>query len=233
MNNAPESRDHFELPPEEGLELRLQRLVDGELDDSSSASLLEDLEDAEDGWRKCALAFIESQLWDQTLAPAGLIEPEATDPVLSSDINPTTTQVQTQPEAAHNFSWGQLLTLAACLALAFFLGRQLSPNSPSPTDTNLSALPNEPEPRLQVVGEIELKPRGNEVGGPHRLPVLAGSAEFSDRSSIPDSLFRQLQDAGFRVDRSTSFQTLPVGDEGVMFIPVEQVDLKAPRRFIP
>jgi hypothetical protein len=45
----------------------LDRLVDGELADGERRVLLESLERQPDGWRQCALAFLEAQTWDQTL----------------------------------------------------------------------------------------------------------------------------------------------------------------------
>jgi hypothetical protein len=41
----------------------LDRLVDGELDEATRASLLRALEREPDGWKRCALAFLEAQAW--------------------------------------------------------------------------------------------------------------------------------------------------------------------------
>lgn len=245
MNDASEPRENFE-PPIDDLELQLQRLVDGELDDNASAKLMQQLEASEDGWRKCAIAFVESQLWDQSLAPQGLVlsgEAESDDTGVAGVEGPTDrvslakSPLQSDRSDSWRISSNHLLTLAACLTLAFFLGRQMAPQptttlAPRETVAETDA-PSPLDPNLQVVGEFELMPRGNRNGQPHRLPVLAGSPDFTDSHSFPDSLFQQLRDAGYRVDRSTSFQSMPLGDQGVMFIPVEQVDLKAPPRFIP
>src|SRR5438105_30021 len=43
------------------------RLVDGELADGERREVLETLERQPDGWRQCALAFLEAQTWGQTL----------------------------------------------------------------------------------------------------------------------------------------------------------------------
>jgi hypothetical protein len=45
----------------------LDRLIDGELADGERRVLLESLERQPDGWRQCALAFLEAQTWGQTL----------------------------------------------------------------------------------------------------------------------------------------------------------------------
>src|SRR5207253_643240 len=47
----------------------LDHLVDGELADDERRELLMQLEKEPDGWRRCALAFLEAQTWRQALAP--------------------------------------------------------------------------------------------------------------------------------------------------------------------
>ena len=51
----------------EQLERQLNRLVDGELSGAEYQRLLESLESAPDGWRRCALAFLESQALSRDL----------------------------------------------------------------------------------------------------------------------------------------------------------------------
>ncbi len=43
----------------------LDRLVDGELSESDRSELLLQLEHEPEGWRRCALAFLEAQCWKQ------------------------------------------------------------------------------------------------------------------------------------------------------------------------
>src|SRR5260370_29148905 len=50
---------------EEGLR---GRVVDGELPEGERRELLVRLEKVPDGWRRCALAFLEAQIWRQALA---------------------------------------------------------------------------------------------------------------------------------------------------------------------
>ena len=44
------------------------RLVDGELSEAERRELLQMLDRRPDGWRRCALAFLEQQTWGQALA---------------------------------------------------------------------------------------------------------------------------------------------------------------------
>ena len=61
MNDLDEPRSE-ELGP-----IVLDRLIDGELDESQRRDLLRSLDHRPDGWRQCALAFLEAQSWGQTL----------------------------------------------------------------------------------------------------------------------------------------------------------------------
>ena len=46
---------------------QLDRLVDGELTEADRRELLLQLEHEPEGWRRCALAFLEAQCWEQEL----------------------------------------------------------------------------------------------------------------------------------------------------------------------
>jgi hypothetical protein len=48
-------------------EIQLDRLVDGELNDDDRRETLLRLEREPEGWRLCALAFLEAQCWKQEL----------------------------------------------------------------------------------------------------------------------------------------------------------------------
>ncbi|MBL9084418.1 MAG: hypothetical protein JNK76_21635, partial [Planctomycetales bacterium] len=49
------------LTPED--QRQLDRLVDGEVSETERRELLLRLEHSSDGWRRCALAFLEAQAW--------------------------------------------------------------------------------------------------------------------------------------------------------------------------
>ena len=44
------------------------RLVDGELDEAARGALLRRLDHEPDGWKRCALAFIEAQAWREAMS---------------------------------------------------------------------------------------------------------------------------------------------------------------------
>src|SRR5271169_215402 len=72
-------------------ERQVDLLVDGELSEADRRALLLQLEHEPDGWRRCALAFLEAQCWQAELgriAPSGALDsarPEAVSQVEPSE----------------------------------------------------------------------------------------------------------------------------------------------------
>src|SRR5262249_14635902 len=97
----------------------LDRLVDGELSASERRELLSALDDEPGAWRRCALAFLESQALRSQL---GSLAVESTEPAL------VTRAERPQPVSAGNRvrTWGALAAVAAGLLLAFGLGTRFS-----------------------------------------------------------------------------------------------------------
>ncbi len=52
----------------------LQRLVDGELDQSQRCKFLAEIDASPDMWRDVALAFVEQQIWQQEIGALGAVE---------------------------------------------------------------------------------------------------------------------------------------------------------------
>ena len=48
----------------------IDKLVDNELDADARAELIRTLDETPDGWKRCALAFLEAQAWGQSLSTA-------------------------------------------------------------------------------------------------------------------------------------------------------------------
>ncbi|MCA9258991.1 MAG: hypothetical protein KDA61_07315 [Planctomycetales bacterium] len=109
----------------------LDRLVDGELTPDERREAILAIEGAPDGWRRCALAFLEAQSWRSAMqsfefAPAPLQQ----SPPASSTL-PGEPQA-TSPGAVESF-WGYVAALAAGLLIAVAFGRGLPRGGTSPT----------------------------------------------------------------------------------------------------
>ncbi|MCC6492988.1 MAG: hypothetical protein IT424_08200 [Pirellulales bacterium] len=101
----------------------LDRLVDGELSDEERRELLLTLDLQGDSWRRCALAFIEAQVWRQGLRqsvgataearPQGALAPRTVPPVAAVD-----------GEDRRRWRAAGWLAIAASLVAAFGLGQQ-------------------------------------------------------------------------------------------------------------
>jgi hypothetical protein len=99
------------IPPEDVL---IDQLVDGELPDAERRELLRRLEGEPDGWRRCALAFLEAQCWRDAFRPPAVAAHERPRPL--ARLNPARKRGRVwQPVA-------RLTALAASLAAAFALG---------------------------------------------------------------------------------------------------------------
>lgn len=103
--------------PEEEARL-LDRLVDGELDEDARRRLLLHFEGQPDRWRQCALAFLETQAWDEAL-PEALSEPS---PSATTDGDAPETRLATRPVQPPRKPWMSWMAMAASFLLAFGLG---------------------------------------------------------------------------------------------------------------
>ncbi len=99
---------------------KLDRLVDGELSPEEYRQVLATLEGSQDGWRRCAHAFLEAQALGNTLPL--IMEPARQSPKAESV--PAASPPSKPPHSFRGLE--QLSALAACVAVAFGLGWYLS-----------------------------------------------------------------------------------------------------------
>src|SRR4029078_3395485 len=92
------------------------RLVDGELAGGERRQLLESFDKRPEGWRRCALAFLEAQSWREEMGQVARgVATAATVPKATAS----------SVAMARKSSWSSVATwlaMAACLFLAFGLG---------------------------------------------------------------------------------------------------------------
>ena len=94
----------------------IDRLVDGELGQHEQRQLLVALEAEPDGWRRCALAFVEAQSWGHALRVMSDRSEQAAEDRHASSSRLTSVSRIGVRRAPHWF------VMAACVLLAFALG---------------------------------------------------------------------------------------------------------------
>jgi anti-sigma factor RsiW len=95
------------------------RLVDGELSADERRLLIASLDDRADGWRRCALAFLEAQAWSREMERI-VAEPNPYPAQPATSVNRQGTARSTTQTPS--YTW---LAIAAGLLMAFGLGWQL------------------------------------------------------------------------------------------------------------
>lgn len=183
----------------------LDRLVDGELTGANRRALLLRLDAQPDGWRRCALAFLESQTLSQAL-----------DPHLHRELPVEIASNVPEQRAGwgdRGRRWTQFAALAASLAAAFFMGRLAQPNPESPAITNPMA--QTPIPSMHAQPDIASSDtRSSTPSGSPRLPT------------VDDAFATEWERKGFETETHERSVTFELGDGRSVELPVQEVRLR-------
>ena len=168
----------------------LDRLADGELADPERLALLHRLELDPDGWRRCALAFLEAQAWRQAAAD------------LARELAPAPALRSRQPAASRSslgirprLAWAA--SLAAAIALGWAAGSSSWTRTPGP-----------PPLRPDITQVVEAPPPQQLVQEAQPPPQV-----ISQSTTIPVLDLERLQNAGYRIDETPGLvvETTPEG----------------------
>ncbi len=212
------------------------RLVDGHLSDDERRELLLKLDAWPTGWRRCALAFLEAQLWGNelkrlALSPATL--------ALDDRLSPSRTN------SPANIAWpgaARWLALAAALLIAFTLGTRQRPAgsmplagsaSPAIQAGKMATLTPPPMGRQAQRDDDALTLWVRDDSGtqrPLRVPLVdAGTLdrEYGVRfqPGLPSTVRDQLQDRGFQVQSRQRYAPLWLENGRPMIVPVEDTKI--------
>jgi hypothetical protein len=207
------------------------RLVDGELSSGERRQLLASLDDRPDGWRRCALAFLEAQSWSEELGE--FVRDPADSPAASANFS----LLRSLPVAKkRGAAW---LAIAAGLLVAFTLGA-LSRNGGAPVASNINAdrdtqladaspSPVQPDPADPLTANDALTLWARDETGrtrPFQVPLVdAGTLDeqlgLQFQTGVPELVRNQLQDRGFDVQSKRRYAPLLLENGPSIIVPVE------------
>lgn len=229
------------LTPED--QMLLDRLVDGELSESERRELLLRLERSPDGWRRCALAFLEAQTW-RGEAKAMVSEPAT--PWRAAAIAPATTYRGGSTHWNGMRLWLPLATAAGVLLtvgyLNWFGSGWLGPApGVDPSDPqNLRQLAKQRSPVVEPgpVGEEELRLVLGE-GPDGRRQVVEVPLVDAERmqetlfgplaQQLPPEIVRLLEQSGNQVVRERRLVPIDLQDGRRVVVPMEQLEIRPVR----
>lgn len=228
----------------------LDRLVDGELSNDERRQVLAALDAQCDGWRRCALAFLEAQTWRSELrrivrpAASEAEAPLVTRPIESPADDPRNTRggpAAPTSSPPRSRSLRQWFAVAASLLAAFTLGRQLQPaGAPSggapvagvdQSKEQLAARPPVELPREAAVGDAVTLVVNDHAGRPQRIrvPLVEGhnlGGQFVDTPGWTEApeLTRQLHERGLGLSARRRYAPLYFEQQNQvipMIVPVD------------
>jgi hypothetical protein len=223
-------------------------LADGELPDEARRELLARLDREADGWRRCALAFLEAQAWR---GETRSLVREATAPVVENPVADNPAENSKQPKVQRSRSgstWlrlspGTLWAMAASFLIAFLLGigwRGGWGRTESGAQQETNQMANEPAktPDAKVATasvlpeDLKLVVHGGSQETPSNieLPVFeAGNLDpfwLENRPSpMPADVVRELEQLGHQVKQQRRMMRVNLEDGRQMIVPVDQVEV--------
>jgi len=209
-------------------DLQFDRLVDGELTSIERRRLLESLDKRPDGWRRCALAFLESQSWRDELGQVALGLQVATK-VPSSVL--TLGQKSNKSRWVDGAKW---LALAASLLLAFELVWTQRHHAIPVADGSLkgSDQVTNVTPKGSKASDALTFYVRDETGNKQavRVPLVDASKLDNQlgmkfQSGLPNAVRDQLKDRGYDIKSKRQYAQLWLENGQPMIVPVEDTKI--------
>jgi hypothetical protein len=209
----------------------IDRLIDGELSDIERRELLLQLENDPEGWRRCALAFLEDQAWRQALAGVVPAVPR------SKPVEPV------PPVPRRGKDWLRRVSIAASLMASTFAagyaaggiakpgpGLEIAKSKVQQAPVEKAANPEPAQEQIREVGKIDLVDGSNGEAPIQSLPILSGPG-LDDRwlqdqpSTVPDYLRARWEREGYQVEERRRVVSVILKDGRKVSIPVDEVAL--------
>ena len=210
------------------LEHQLDLLVDGELDQAARRDLLVHLDRETDGWRHCAMAFLEAQSWCDEL---GHLAGEPLDTASQQNSpGPTRRPFPLQLQRALHGRLTSILAVAAGLLLAFTLGVEFQERrlaSEAEPNSDAAQLADSAVGSDRTPATTAARPR---AGIPHLAsganPEVFDAWTVGDSEIVPADVLEALQRLGHRVERHQEFWPYNLQDGRRFVVPVERVEVR-------
>jgi hypothetical protein len=220
------------------------RLADGELSEAQRRELLAGLDDEPDGWRRCALAFLESQCLREAFADTERKSPEEE---LAAATPSQITAVSPRPISPWAGRLGTVMAMAASFLAALWLGTLIIGGRPSGV-----SLPGGNE-AMQLAADKSTPAKStlpdNTAAGSWRLvsisgPTLDGRPGQSinlpavERDNIdqqwldavprpmPDEIVKALERTGHEVRQWREVMPVQMNDGRQLVLPVDQIEVR-------
>jgi hypothetical protein len=187
----------------------LDRLVDGDLTGQPYRQLLSDLETQPNGWRRCALAFLEAQAWRSELRtmPQECGQPES----------PSTGAIL--PAARRRMiEW--LLAAAVGILIALPLGMQLRRQP----ETVVTPSVPESEDGVEATEIVQVTDTGRDEGSVEDVGTDYEAWLDQEGSALPVELVRALESIGTQIRRQRGLLPVETEDGRRFVMPIERVE---------
>ena len=210
------------------------RLVDGELSAAERRELLASLDERPEGWRRCALAFLEAQSWKTDFL--AIVEKSAIRAGNENLIAPTSKSPRTRLRTA-----AQWIAVAAGLLIAFKFGaiqhqREMPvANNPAISSGTVVTAPQQ----LKTEEHNGAKPGDalnlwvrDDAGQLRRVRVPLVDANALDdelglqfQTGVPDEMRDRLEGNGYAVQSKRRYAPLWLDNGRPMIVPVEDTKI--------
>lgn len=219
-------------------DILFDRLVDGELSSAERRALLQSLDAHPDGWRQCALAFLESQSWQNDVRA---ITVTSSSSIASTDAKKSS--APTLPEKRISMrTAAQWFAVAAGLLIAFRMGN-LQRNSTTNPVVNVAVPANSQiagvQSLPQAAATTAVKPGDalnlwvrDDSGQVRRVRVPLVDANALDpalglqfQTGVPDDVRNRLQNQGLTVQSKRRFAPMWLDNGRPMIVPVEDTKI--------
>jgi hypothetical protein len=209
------------------------RLVDGELSSAERRRLLASLDESPDGWRRCALAFLEAQFWAEDFGRFVGVSDNAA--VADAKVMLADARLQTaahRPSPRRGVAWLAIAaTMLAALTIAL-LSRDGRDRFAQDSGAQIADVVPPPTANGQKVDDALTLWVRDETGRTRPLRVPLVDAQSLDqqlgvqfRTGVPDDIRNQLRDRGFDVQSKRRYAPFWLENGRPMILPVEDTKI--------